>query len=296
MLGCSNNNAYREVLLEHSKEVGALGKIVLLEGIPFTKDFSDLPYATQKFPGIFREKKLSFWAVTDEFIPASRAKTATPLAKTFNIIPGLPTRFPPPDRSPDLGKLESPSLSHASLPSLTRTPSASSIASDMPKAVGPANTWAAKAAAPAPPGSSPIIYKAVRREEGIARNRAGQRIDPPCKDYNKAEVDRIKKLKMCNVHFLRKECPYDKQCTHLHDYRPTPGEIATLRLVARLAPCLHGSGCDDAKCIYGHRCPAPPHATRHVKGTKSCIFLDTCKFPEELHDLDLNVVKTLTIR
>jgi hypothetical protein len=182
--------------------------------------------------------------------------------------------------------------------SLPRTPSSSTLASDgFPAAIKPTvGTWAAKAAAPAPPISQSPTYKPANREEVIARNRAGQRVDPPCKDYDRTEVDRIKKIKMCNVHFLRNECPYESNCTHLHAYKPTKDELSTLRLVARMAPCVNGSGCQDIRCIYGHRCPAPPHKTNHHKGMKSCIFGESCKFPPELHDIDTNVVKTLVIR
>jgi hypothetical protein len=121
----------------------------------------------------------------------------------------------------------------------------------------------------------------MNRDEGISRNRAGQRVDPPSKDYDKAEVDRVKKMKLCNMHFLR---------------NLTKDETATLRLVARMAPCTGGSACQDLSCIYGHRCPAPPSRSRVPKGSKTCIFGEACKFPVELHDIDTNVVKTLVIR
>jgi hypothetical protein len=159
----------------------------------------------------------------------------------------------------------------------------------------PPRTWATKAAAPAPPGAESPKYKPANRDEIIARNRAGQRVDPPCGYYDKEEVDRIKKMKMCNIHFLRQECPYASSCTHVHTYKPTGDELNTLRLVARMAPCVHGSGCADVKCIYGHRCPAPS-VKNPVKGTKTCIFGEQCKFPPELHDIDCHVVKTLVIR
>jgi hypothetical protein len=157
--------------------------------------------------------------------------------------------------------------------------------------------WAAKAAAPAPPiAHTTPKYESVNREEAIARNRAGQRVDPQTREYDKTEVDRVKKIKMCNVHFLRRECQYGNNCTHLHNYEPTTSELNTLRLVARMAPCSHGSGCDDVKCIYGHRCPAPASKSSWHKGSKSCIFGDACKFPADLHDLDCNIVKTLVVR
>ncbi|KAF3037275.1 hypothetical protein E8E12_008346 [Didymella heteroderae] len=166
----------------------------------------------------------------------------------------------------------------------------------LPLPPGPVvNSWAAKAAAPPLPVSALPAYEPADRNKVIARNRAGQRIDPPTKDYDKAEVDRIKKLKLCNVHFLRQECPYDMQCAHKHTYQPDRSEIATLRLVARMSPCSIGSACQDYKCIFGHRCPAPPSTKKVPKGTKSCIFAETCKFPLELHDIDSNVVKTLVV-
>lgn len=182
---------------------------------------------------------------------------------------------------------------------LPRTPSSSTIASDgFVATLRPArvvNSWAAKAAAPPPTASASPAYEPADRNKVIARNRAGQRIDPPTKDYDKPEVDRIKKLKLCNVHFLRQECPYDMQCTHKHTYQPSRSEIATLRLVARMSPCSMGSACQDYKCIFGHRCPAPPSNKKVPKGTKSCIFADICKFPLELHDVDTNVIKTLVV-
>lgn len=119
----------------------------------------------------------------------------------------------------------------------------------------------------------------------VPRNRKGQRVDPQI-PYNKDEVNRVKKLKMCNVHFLRGECPYGDECTHIHKYKPTKQELEVLRLVARMAPCMHGSECEDAKCIYGHRCPAP-----EGRRGENCIFGDGCRFPLELHGLDTNVVK-----
>jgi hypothetical protein len=158
------------------------------------------------------------------------------------------------------------------------------------------NSWAALAAAPAPPPKKEEpIYKPAQRDEVIARNRDLQRVDPPCRDYDKTEVDRVKKLKLCNVHYLRQECPYGNECTHSHAYKPTKEETNTLKLVARMAPCVYGTACTDVRCIYGHCCPAP-RSRNAVKGTKTCIFGDQCKFPVELHDIDRNVVKTLVIR
>jgi hypothetical protein len=305
LFGCSHDNGYARTLEECSDRPEVVQKVILLEGVPFEKELVDLPYDRKKIPGIFRDNKLVVWGPGStyggglplSFIPARADSDGSSKASVAST--GLPSRFPPPSKFPIM---DSPLPSRAAMMTLPRTPSTSTLASDgmppaiKPEAPAPPMNWAAKVAAPPPPVTHFPVYKPANREEVIARNRAGQRVDPPCKDYDKIEVDRIKKIKMCNVHFLRDECPYATNCTHLHAYKPTSDELCTLRLVARMAPCSNGSNCQDAMCIYGHRCPAPPHKTHYVKGTKSCIFGDLCKFPASLHDIDTNVVKTLVVR
>ena len=95
---------------------------------------------------------------------------------------------------------------------------------------------------------------------------------------------------MCNVHYLRTECPYGDASTHIHNYKPTNAELQTLRLVARMAPCMNGSECDDVKCIYGHICPAP-----EGRDGKDCIVGEACRFPRDLHKIDRQIVKTIKV-
>jgi hypothetical protein len=299
LFGCSHDNGYARALEECMDKPNIVDKVVLLEGVPFEKELLALPYTTKKFPGLFRDFKIVVNCAATSFYTTPVKPYPDEAPKMYNMLAGMPSRLPAPVRN---GIMDSPLPTKAALAmtnALPRTPSSSTIASDgFQPAIKPSvKNWAALAAAPAPPHVEQIpIYKPVSREEVIARNRAGQRVDPPCKDYDKTEVDRIKRIKMCNVHFLKNECPYDSNCTHLHAYKPTKDELQTLRLVARMAPCTNGSGCQDIKCIYGHRCPAPTHRNGPIKGTKSCIFGEQCKFPPELHDIDMNVVKTLVIR
>ena len=284
--GCSHDNGFARLLETYMNDPAYLSKVTLLEGVPFEKELVDLPYETKKFPLLFRDTKISVVA-----------PVGSPPVKNVHPFTGLPTRFPSSRTSSAQGSyvLDSPMIAKL-VPNMPRTPSSSTLASDGTPAIKPITSWASKAAAPVPAVPASPLYQPVDREEVIARNRAGQRVDPRCRDYDKAEVDRVKKIKMCNVHFLRNECPYGDNCTHLHNYKPTSAEIATLRLVARMAPCQSGSGCQDIKCLYGHRCPAPPAKTKLPLGTKNCIFGETCKFPDELHDIDCNVVKTVVIR
>lgn len=308
LLGCSHDNGYARLLEEYADQEALRNKVILLEGVPFEKELVSLPYKTDKFPGVFRSTKLVVWGSGAVFSPSSQSPTTTGVIETkgtpnnFATSTGLPSRFPAPMPTPQPSGsplMDSPLPTRAMLSSMPRTPSTSTLASDSfpaTKAVPAPMNYAAKAAMPPPPAPASPLYKPANRDEIIARNRLGQRVDPPCKDYDKTEVDRIKRIKMCNVHFLRDECPYADNCTHLHAYQPTESELATLRLVARMAPCTHGSGCQDIKCIYGHRCPAPQGKNGGGKGTKSCIFGDMCKFAAELHDIDTTVVKTLVIR
>ncbi|KAJ8117376.1 hypothetical protein OPT61_g1412 [Boeremia exigua] len=296
LFGCSHDNGYARVLEEFSDKPEVVSKVILLEGVPFEKELLPLPYSTKKFSDVFRDSKLNCWGINNFFPgqPRHAVGRNTPPQKVYDISTGLPGRFPAP-----LQVMDSPLPARATAVGLSRTPSTSTIASEgfvTNKTHYPANSWAAKAAAPPPRVSSVPAYEPADRNEIIARNRAGQRIDPAFKDYDKAEVDRIKKLKLCNVHYLRQECPYGTQCAHDHSYNPKRDEIMTLRLVARMSPCLNGSGCQDVKCIFGHRCPAPSSRTKVPKGVKPCIFTDSCKFPIELHEIDTNVVKTLVIR
>ncbi|KZM26603.1 uncharacterized protein EKO05_0005529 [Ascochyta rabiei] len=297
LFGCSHDNGYARVLEDCSDRMEIVGKVVLLEGVPFEKELLPLPYSTKKFPNIFRDSKLAMGS-NNTIVIGSQCHsigTSSSAQKFYDVSTGLPGRFP----APPPQVMDSPIPARATAVGLPRTPSSSTIASDgftAMKAPTTTNSWAAKAAAPAPPVTALSAYEPADRNEVIARNRAGQRIDPPCKDYDKTEVDRVKKLKLCNVHFLRQECPYDMQCTHNHNHQPNCSEIAYLRLVARMSPCQNGSGCQDVKCIFGHRCPAPSSKTKVPKGVKSCIFADACKFPIGLHDVDTNVVKTLVIR
>lgn len=291
LFGCSHDNGYARALEECSDKTEIVSKVTLLEGVPLGKELLSLPYATKKFPKIFRDCELKVFPGQQCHV----SSTGSLAQKVYDVSTGLPGRFPVP--LPQV--MISPVPAKAAVVGLPRTPSSSTIASDgdiATQAPSAMNSWAAKAAALPPPKPASPAYEPADRNEVIARNRAGQRIDPPCKDYDKTEVDRVKKLKLCNVHFLRQECPYGMQCTHKHTYQPSRGEIAALRLVARMAPCQNGSGCQDAKCIFGHRCSAPPSRNKVPKGTKSCIFADTCKFPIELHAIDTNVVKTLVVR
>ncbi|KAI9871463.1 MAG: hypothetical protein M1830_002884, partial [Pleopsidium flavum] len=100
-----------------------------------------------------------------------------------------------------------------------------------------ASSWASTAmTVPAHVASPPPTPKPASSSLGIPRNRYGQRVDPIL-NYDKNEVNRVKKIHMCNVHYLRGDCPYGDDCSHDHGYKPTKNEFTTLKYVARMTPC-----------------------------------------------------------
>lgn len=128
-------------------------------------------------------------------------------------------------------------------------------------------------------------------EDGIYWSANDFRIDPCPKWYVKEEVERVKKLKLCNVNYLRPPCLSDKKCHHSHTYTLTQSELDTLALVARMSPCSNGPTCSEVPCIYGHNCPAPRQVNlSKLKGGQKaidegqlCIFGVECFFSGDMH-------------
>lgn len=269
LFGCSHDNGYAR-LLEDVADSNVRKAITLLEGVPFERELYQLKsaYQTTRFEGLFRTSKINIY---NQQYPQPAGLPppglTPPQVQQAQQITGLPPYQP----SYQLGLVRTLSTS----PSATLNPAAPSWASA-------AMTPPTQTASPPPtPQMSANVIKQV------LRNRYGQRIDPIV-SYDPNEVKRIKKLKMCNVHFLRDDCPYEP-CTHDHYYKPNKNEIATLKYVSRMTPCKFGSECDDLKCIYGHRCP------NDVEGKKDCRWGENCRFERELHGLDRAPVRTTKV-
>ena len=214
-----------------------VGQITLLEGVPFERELANIKskYETTKFDNLFRTSKINNYQHYHQTTQQTRPH--------------------PPQTSPQtpLGQQQ---MSHeiSFQPPMARTTSLNGNSSMNPMATSWAS-WASTASA-APPtqvASPPLTPQPTpAKVTSIQRNKYGQRIDP-IPQYDKSEMKRVQKIKMCNVHFLRQDCIYGDECDHTHSYRPNKNELATLRFVARQTPCRFGTGCDDPKCIYGHR-------------------------------------------
>ena len=268
-LGCSHDNGYAR-LLEAVPEETLIEAITLVEGVPFERELIPFTqrYRTTNFPGLFRTQKINIYQ------PQTREHVTSPPFSN-----GLP---PPP------AQYQSPHQPVTSAPQVAPPAPRPASSSGNNGLTAASSSWAAaaKALPVISPSTTPLPSKQVS-EPAISRNRYGQRIDPMIK-VDPLEVKRIKGLKMCNVHFLKNECPYEP-CTHDHFYKPNQNELNTLKFVSRMTPCWYGLECDDVKCLHGHRCPVD------VEGQKTCKFGEDCRFPKEAHGIDRTVVNTVKI-
>lgn len=236
--GCSHDNGYAR-LLEQYTEPTLTKRITLLEGVPFEKELNSMKnqYSTVRFEDLFRTTKINIYNVLQNPALQSISSQQTRAPSDLAAAPPSHTVY------------QSPYQQVAGNPSPSPAPSVNSGMN--PKATSWASTAnaAAQLASP-PPTPTPAMSHPATSEE-IPRNRYGQRIDPPTV-YDKEVVNRLRSLKLCNVHFLRHDCPYDP-CTHSHKYKITKNELQALKALARMVPCYYGTDCDDPKCIYGHR-------------------------------------------
>ncbi|MCJ1417127.1 hypothetical protein MMC32_003466 [Xylographa parallela] len=270
IFGCSHDNGYAR-LLEDISGQAMPSQITLLEGVPFERELAIMKsrYLFTRFDNLFRSTKINIYQqqyqqpqqIRPPAISQPQSMSQMTASQLNNLqslhssgLPngvsdGLPiTQVATPVQQPQQAGYQSPYY-----PSMIRTPSESTNNSMMNPL---AASWATKAisappaqiASPPPTPQPPTLENANK----IPRNKFGQRIDPTIQ-YDKNEVRRVQKLHMCNVHFLRHDCPYGDDCTHDHFYKPNKNELMTLRVVARGTPCHFGSACDDIKCIYGHR-------------------------------------------
>ncbi|THZ41110.1 hypothetical protein D6C87_05971 [Aureobasidium pullulans] len=293
VFGCEDGEIYAPILKRFTEKIETTQRVTLLHGTEPDRYLAALHIDKTQMNDIFRNTKMDIHKLVDhvaelDSVPALLMESVTP-----------PLSSPATSRS---GSRTAVGTARTALPSIahSRQDSASSISSAIsgvqvkPKE----NPWilAAKkgAAVKTPPKDIPK-EKEQWPTDYVRRNKKGQRIDPPTPEFKKDEVNRLKKLKLCNAHHLRHDCPYPEgKCEHDHVYKCNPKELETLKLVARMSACIHGAECSDPKCIYGHRCPFPEAREGSMRG-KACINGENCRFPAEMHNMDIVPVRRLKI-
>ncbi|KAK7905751.1 hypothetical protein LTR67_000475 [Exophiala xenobiotica] len=267
ILGCSNDTHYATLLEETIQDSTVLDHVTLLKSVPFEKEMAALKanFKTTKFDNVFRTTKLAPTPVTSsgplQAVTATLPALSRVGSNTTNGTGSIPT-------TPAItwaSLTAQPAPTPAPKPSSTRTPTPTSLKSP-----------------------EPVIPKAATK--GIDRNRHGQRIDKVDSSIPNHEIQRIKKLKLCNIYYLQgPEYCTSNNCSHSHTYPLSKGERNVLREVARMTPCYYKMDCSDAECIYGHRCP------QNDPSRPDCYYGDNCRFGSWGHSVDTRVVKTTKV-
>ncbi|GBF64457.1 hypothetical protein TMEN_7173 [Trichophyton mentagrophytes] len=267
-LGCSHDNGYARLLEDNLADIELTRRITLLEGFPFERELASLigSYRVTKFETLFRESKITPLSnhIWETAVTTSNSYSSSNIG---HPNPRAVSRTP----SNSNGTAATTSAASATSGSSSTTPAtwASTIAAS-------ASTTFKDLTPSKPSTPSPPV---------IERNKYGQRVDRiDFKAAPKDELNRVKKLKLCNLFFLLGDCP-NPNCYHTHDYKLGKQERMVLQVVARMTPCHFGTECDDATCIYGHRCPLSE------AGKKDCYWGSNCRFDADAHGIDTNIVK-----
>jgi hypothetical protein len=178
------------------------------------------------------------------------------------------------------------------IPTILKTSTQPYVSTPLPSYAATAATFVPASAAPATrttrsasPHSTTTTTNSSRAafpaNSVILLNSKDQRIDPTLK-VDQRDVQFLKPKKLCNNFHLLGDCS-NYMCNYNHDMKLNEKQFIALRYIARLAPCVAGLNCDDFDCISGHRCLNSP-----------CTFAQ-CRFPDEMHQVDLVVTRRLNI-
>ena len=338
LFGCSHDNGYARLLEGYIGDSEVKERLTLLEGTPFEKEVQVLPFHKHRFDGIFRSSKIVVGPpdLLGGAPPRNDSRVSglnpasgmfTPRTMTPALAPVSDVRSPPPfPRVPDMKS--PPPMSN--VPNMSRNPS-TPAASNTPNVRSPASLppfnpvplrsaherqmstasvassgsdraggWSVVAAKSKNQPLTDLCRPPPEPVDTIKRNKHGQRIDEVL-EYDRAEVQRLKKLKPCNQHYLNPNgcCHYNAgkadKCPHAHNFTFSPTDLKNLRVVAHETPCKKGHECDDRLCIYGHRCPFPVANEGSMRGI-GCLNGNDCRFPRSMHGMDTVAVRTKTIR
>ena len=276
------------MLQPYMHDTQAKGRITLLEGIPFGPELAALPLRQKKIPGVFRDTKTTLPGPLNVYTdPRTRVGSNTSL----NAASGVFTpRTQTPALSSPFGSVTS--FDHNAMTGLPYHRADSS----MDDSENGGGTWAKVTSRHAHRPVKELVVSPPRvSAPTIQRNKKGYRLDSTMQ-YDREEVQRLKKLKACNQHYIGFGCCHynagkaDK-CPHSHHYQFTAAELKTLRVVARETPCKRSHECDDPKCIYGHQCPFPAASEGSMRGSGLCLNGEGCRFPASMHGMDLQPMR-----
>ena len=169
-------------------------RLTLLEGIPFEKEFTSLKLNTKKFPELFRETQILGQM---DLLGGIRGRVDS----RNSVLNGASGVFTPRTSTPATGVATVYSSRDASLGSASAVSSTPEPNPNMWSVVTAKN-----AHRPLIDKTRPVVEptQTITRNQ-VKRNKHGERIDIEL-DYNRDDVQRIKKLKSCNQHYIGIGC------------------------------------------------------------------------------------------
>ncbi|GFF33219.1 hypothetical protein IFM46972_03817 [Aspergillus udagawae] len=261
LLGCSQDDAYARFLRETMVDYKYIGRVTLIEGVPLQGGMKAMKpsYRVAKFTHIFRETSIA---------SASAPQEAAVVTKPPSSLTPSPVQHATP-----LSKTSTNTTMTSNSPALSNSSRIMPKSEEFQPVV---RSIRSKSSSSPPP-------------KVVERNKYGQRVDRfDIKSIPKDDLNRMKKLKLCNYFYLQGECPIE-DCHHDHSRKLTKSEHHILTVVARMTPCRYKSDCDDPDCMYGHRCP------HSEPGKKDCVWGSTCRFDAAAHGVDTTIVKVTKI-
>ncbi|RMD44972.1 hypothetical protein DV735_g50, partial [Chaetothyriales sp. CBS 134920] len=263
----SHSGEYGAVLQEVLADSQVVSHLTLVESVPFEKELEHLQsqFHSARFDSIFCKTS-----------PSALAAIARPKPAAAVL--------------PVLTRVESNKTTANSSASSTPAPNWATITAAVPPAPPGLKALASGSAASSASKTGSKVVTKPGKPRTILTNRFGQRIDDTDSTIPNYEIQRVKKLKLCNLYYLQGKdmCP-SSSCTHRHDYPISNSERRTLREVARMTPCYFRTECENPDCIYGHQCP------QNKPNETDCYFKEDCRYHGWGHGIDTRVVKTTKI-
>lgn len=290
LFGGSHKDDYANMLQPYMNDTQAKGRITLLEGVPFGPELAALPLRQKKIPGIFRDVQTTLPGPlhirTDSRMRPGSSTSLNAASSVFT------PRTQTPSLSSPFGSVTS--FDHNAM---TGRPYHRAEASmNGSSAEIDDGSWSQVASRNAHRPVKDLVASPPRLPAPtIQRNKKGYRIDTVIQ-CDRNEVQRLKKLKACNQHYIGNGCCHynagkaDK-CPHNHHFQFSPSDLKALRVVARETPCKKGHDCEDLKCIYGHQCPFPVASEGSMRGSGLCMIGEACRFPVTMHGMDLQSIR-----
>ena len=234
ILGGSHDNGYVRILNSIATEGYKTERVALLEGIPFGREYTDLPFERLQFPNLFMTKHLGHYLHSVKYQPL--------LAQLAQQRPDLP---PPYTNTTTIGSQSgSPT---APVPNISTEPH---IVPTLPlmaesRVTNPSTPSNPEVFAPKPikrppvPTPKPAVLKNILRLK-----------PPPCYDFYLPDHPDGGTGPCWNERMSKENCNYS------HQYRFSVEDFDALKFHALRIRCFRGRDCQNQRCFKGHECPS----------------------------------------